>query len=223
MFKKITYTFAFILTSISFSSCDGGSSGSDNSASSNNTNLTEEIEVFDPGENEPPIQNPVTNVLDSNPGGSNTTPDNSDEILNDLESELYELIITSPRQQRSNFRIDPILSQVAREHAEDMANRNFFSHTNPDGDGPNTRARNAGYSLPSFYSTAQTGNNIESIAAGGQTPQDTLQQWINSPSHKLHVFAEVRFFETQTNIGVGVAEDPNTPNFYYWVFLSANP
>lgn len=41
--------------------------------------------------------------------------------------------------------VDPELSDASRGHSEDMDNRDYFSHTNPDGDGPGARALDAGY------------------------------------------------------------------------------
>src|SRR3954454_8418273 len=41
--------------------------------------------------------------------------------------------------------VDPRLVQAARQHAQDMAARNFFAHTNPDGAGPSARMSAAGY------------------------------------------------------------------------------
>ena len=40
---------------------------------------------------------------------------------------------------------DPALDRIARAHSRDMLARGFFSHENPDGDGPTERARKAGY------------------------------------------------------------------------------
>ena len=46
------------------------------------------------------------------------------------------------------------LSDAARGHSEDMDNRDFFSHTSPDGDGPGARAIEAG------HGTGFVGENI---------------------------------------------------------------
>lgn len=41
--------------------------------------------------------------------------------------------------------MDSALNSIAQGHAEDMAKRNFFSHTNPDGLSPQQRADKAGF------------------------------------------------------------------------------
>ena len=51
--------------------------------------------------------------------------------------------ITSNSKQA--LAVDPNLSASARGHSEDMDNRDFFSHVNPDGDGPGARAIDDGY------------------------------------------------------------------------------
>ena len=51
--------------------------------------------------------------------------------------------ITSTSKQA--LAVDPNLSASARGHSEDMDNRDFFDHINPDGDGPGQRAIDDGY------------------------------------------------------------------------------
>ena len=69
---------------------------------------------------------------------------------------------------------DPALRCAARVHTKDMATRNFFDHTNPDGDAPWDRMVMAGY----MWSKAG-----ENIAGGGTTAESTMDQWMNSPGH----------------------------------------
>ena len=143
--------------------------------------------------------------------------------LNSDEEALANLIINNPSQGRPSMACDPILSQVAREKAMDMAQRSYFDHTNPDGFGPNYLVRNAGYSLPSWYSNAADGNNIESIAAGYNSAGSVWTGWLNSEGHRAHVLAESSFWQSQTNYGVGYYYDASSPYKHYWVFLSAPP
>jgi hypothetical protein len=82
--------------------------------------------------------------------------------------ELAALLTNDPGQQRTSLTCNPVLAQVAMQRAEDMANRNYYAHVNPDGYGPNYLVRAAGYVLPANYSQQQTGNNVESIGAGYQ-------------------------------------------------------
>jgi uncharacterized protein YkwD len=141
--------------------------------------------------------------------------------LNEQEEAVAELMINDPDQNRSHPICNPILAQVARERAKDMAERGYFSHTNPDGDGPNILVREAGYPLPDWYSSNQNSNNVESIGGGYETAAAVWDGWLHSPAHRTHVLAEQPFYAEQEAFGVGYYTDPNSPLKSYWVFISA--
>lgn len=137
------------------------------------------------------------------------------------EQRIADLMRAHPNQQRPALTCDPILEQVARARAQDMADRAYFSHTNPDGLGPNTLVRQAGYPLPGWYSTALDGNNIESIAAGPSTADATWNLWMNSPGHSLHLLGLDPFWAEQIEYGIGFVAKPGSPYTYYWVAITA--
>ncbi|MCL4300460.1 MAG: CAP domain-containing protein [Anaerolineae bacterium] len=137
------------------------------------------------------------------------------------EQALANLLINDANQQRASLSCHPVLAQVARQRAEDMAQRDYFSHTTPEGYGPNYLVRQAGYVLPSFYSTALDGNNIESIAAGFPTAAATWQQWMGSTPHRTQLLGLNSFFAEQTEYGIGYAFNPNSEYLYYWVVITA--
>jgi uncharacterized protein YkwD len=143
--------------------------------------------------------------------------------LNTQEQEIADLAAQHPDQGRLFMSCDPILANVARERALDMGTRSYFSHTNPDGFGPNYLVRQAGYGLPSWYGTANDANNIESIAAGYTTAAAAWAGWLNSSGHRVHVLAEDPFWADQTHYGIGYAYVSNSPYKHYWVFISAPP
>lgn len=72
--------------------------------------------------------------------------------------------------------IDPALEQAARSHSEDMATRDYFSHTSPEGVTPFARAIAAG-----FPEGLGTGENISFAAPA--TPREIFSAWKASPSH----------------------------------------
>lgn len=94
------------------------------------------------------------------------------------------------------------LGNAARLHSADMAKRNFFSHTNPDGKSPADRVKKQGYQ----YSYVG-----ENIAAGFQTPADVVQGWIDSPGHCLNLMNS-----GFTELGVGYHYQLDTPYRSYW-------
>jgi uncharacterized protein YkwD len=143
--------------------------------------------------------------------------------LNAQEQALADRIASDSRQGRASVTVDATLSAVARAKAADMANREYFAHTDPDGNGANTLVRRAGYSLPSHYSTAASGNNIESLAAGYSSVSSVWSGWMESADHKRHLLGETDFFAEQTALGVGYYEKSGAPYRYYWVVITAPP
>jgi uncharacterized protein YkwD len=141
--------------------------------------------------------------------------------LSSEESAIEDRMVAESGQQRVSPVCDPILSQVARARARDMALRDYFSHTNPDGKGPNLLVREAGYALPDWYGDEQDANNIESISAGHPTADAAWQAWLNSSSHRIHVLGTEPFYAEQVAYGVGYYYNPNSTYHHYWVFLSA--
>ncbi|HEU5010932.1 MAG TPA: CAP domain-containing protein [Roseiflexaceae bacterium] len=141
--------------------------------------------------------------------------------LNQQEQQLATLLINDPDQHHTSLTCHPILAQVARERAQDMVNRHYFSHTNPDGHGANYLVVQAGYVLPGMYSSAPDGNNIESIAAGYPAASATWTGWMNSPGHRAHLLGETQFYAEQREYGIGYASGGDY--HYYWVVIIAKP
>ena len=94
--------------------------------------------------------------------------------LTEQAQNVANLAINDPEQQRPQMICNDILSQVAHERALDLGTRDYFSHTNPDGFGPNYLVEQAGYDLPDWYGNELDSNNIESLTAG--TSRDTAQE-----------------------------------------------
>ena len=143
--------------------------------------------------------------------------------LNRDELVLIKKISTSSAQRREPVWWDPILCKVARARAADMMKRHYFSHTSPSGKAANYLVGDAGYVLPSYYSSSRSGNNIESIGMSTGTPKEMFSSWLKSKGHRPHLLGEMEFYRQQTSIGVGVVRSPDKPHYKYYVFLSAPP
>jgi uncharacterized protein YkwD len=141
--------------------------------------------------------------------------------LNQQEQELAALLLNDPGQQRDALTCNPMLAQVARERAADMANRNYFSHTNPDGYGPNYLVQVAGYELPDYYSQTKNANNVESIGAGQITANDVWAALRGSAGHRTHLLGEVSFYREQVEYGIGYVYQPGSTYQHYWVIIIA--
>jgi uncharacterized protein YkwD len=91
---------------------------------------------------------------------------------------------------------DSRLATLARAFSADMRDRNFFSHTNPDGIDPFQRAQAAGI----------TTMRAENIAMGQPDPASVMTAWMNSPGHRANILnCSLR------TLGVGVATGAGGP------------
>jgi uncharacterized protein YkwD len=95
------------------------------------------------------------------------------------------------------FRRDARLDAAARLHSQDMAARNFFAHTTPEGLTPDDRAAAQGY--PSGVG--------ENIAYGYATARAVMIGWMASTGHCQNILGAAR------DIGVGTA--PSARGGYY--------
>jgi len=143
------------------------------------------------------------------------------EYFTNDERLIASLMWNTSAQGRPYLSCDPILTQVARARAYDMASRGYFGHVNPDGIGPNYLVEQAGYRLPDWWGDHPSANYIESIAAGYRTTQEAWDAWMVSPRHLEHVLAYTPFFREQVMYGIGVVEVPGSQYERYYVVLTA--
>lgn len=92
---------------------------------------------------------------------------------------------------------DPQLRAAAQGHSDDMAKRDFFSHTSPDGADPGKRTTAAGYRWSTYG---------ENIAKGQQTAQSVMESWMNSSGHRANIL-NCSF----KDIGVGIHQGAGGP------------
>lgn len=100
------------------------------------------------------------------------------------------------------LRWNETLAGAARQHAEDMAGNNFFSHGGRDGSTPGQRVERAGYR---FRATG------ENIAGGQMKPEDAVAGWIKSPPHCATLMNPLF-----TDMGVAYAVDAKSAMGVYW-------
>ncbi|MFN0129493.1 MAG: CAP domain-containing protein [Verrucomicrobiales bacterium] len=142
---------------------------------------------------------------------------------NSVEVELGHLARTHTGQQRPEMIHDPVLNAVARAKAFDLARRNYFSHVDPDGFGPNRVAQLVGYELPGWYGSDKSSNYIESIGGGAGSAAQQFSSWLGSSGHRAHLLGTNEFYAEQTHYGVGYAEVAGSRLRRYYVFISAPP
>lgn len=108
------------------------------------------------------------------------------------------------RYSLAPFRWSEELSSVAREHSEDMSEKEYFSHENLEGESPFDRMERNGL----LYMSA-----AENIAAGYPNSIYAHEAWMNSEDHRVAILAEIDQF------GAGIAQNSEgyiyyTENFY---------
>ncbi|HOJ95950.1 MAG TPA: CAP domain-containing protein [Methanospirillum sp.] len=153
-----------------------------------------------------------------------------------FSEKIAEIILNLSNDERALRNLpalvrDPALDDIAREHSKDMAKRNFFDHTNPDGEDPADRADRHHYNqfriLPDGREFYGIGENIvkipveKNVYGFGEIRNDdpyeiaqvAIESFIDSPPHK-----EALLLPAHEKIGIGVAFDGEyyyaTQNFF---------
>ena len=167
-------------------------------------------------------------------------PKHEDETRPDFDAyEIERLVHDFTNEQRLNHGLseldfDSEISEVARDHSEDMANRGYFAHVTPDGIDPTGRAKNYGYSCTKLVGIAIYSGLAENIFQGHlfdsyytingvitsydwnsneEIAKITVDGWMDSPGHRKNILTDL--FDRE-GIGVYITEDDKvyvTQNF----------
>ncbi|MDT0302096.1 CAP domain-containing protein [Streptomonospora wellingtoniae] len=121
-------------------------------------------------------------------------------------STLAQQVVSIANEERADagcgpLQVDPRLTAASEGHSQDMSERDYMAHENPDGEGPAERAEEAGYGSWSG----------ENVAAGYTSAASVMEGWMNSPGHRANILncdnTEVGVGETDTrwaqNFGTG--------------------
>lgn len=118
-------------------------------------------------------------------------PEASDALVRAFELETFDLANAGRvKLGLSAFTWDDRAAQTARSHSQDMADRSYFDHSNPDGQSPFDRMKKNGI----VYRSA-----AENIAAGQTSAIFAHHGWMNSEGHRKNLLSDVK------RLGVGVA------------------
>lgn len=110
-----------------------------------------------------------------------------------------------------SLRMNPLLLQIAQNHAATMAGEGYFDHIDTQGRGVGERLLAAGYN----YRWAG-----ENISAGKQFAAEVMQWWLTSESHRANLF-KAEF--TETGFGYCYSEHDRLSFHHYWVQVFAAP
>lgn len=107
------------------------------------------------------------------------------------------------------LKLNTLLDNAALVHAINMAEMNFFSHTDLSGKGPSFRVDAQGYRWSAVG---------ENIAAGHTSISEAVKGWVKSPGHCSNLM-DSRF----TEMGIGNASNGRANSKIYWVQILASP
>ncbi len=101
------------------------------------------------------------------------------------------------------------LAEAALAHSRDMAAKNYFDHTNREGENPGVRISRTGYSAITWG---------ENIAAGYGSVSRVIEGWMESPGHCANIMNG-----GFTEFAVASAENQNSTYGTYWTMVLAAP
>ncbi|MEU1161973.1 CAP domain-containing protein [Streptomyces sp. NPDC005921] len=115
--------------------------------------------------------------------------------------------LTNRERARAGLRplaVDPQLAAAAQAYSTDMATRDFYAHTSPEGTQPWDRAAAAGSRRRTIG---------ENIACGQRSAAEVVDGWMNSPGHRANIL-KPEF----THIGIGFAGGGRAGTYWTQLF-----
>lgn len=166
------------------------------------TPTEEPTETPSPTETPTPTATPTPAPTSEPPPPPADDPPDDGSGMGELATEAVRLTNVERAQHGCpELRVDDRLVAAAQGHSEDMAERDYFSHTSPEGEGPGERARDADYPWWSG----------ENIARGQRTAEAVVDAWMNSEGHRANILNC-----QSVAIGMGVADSSRG---LYWTQL----
>lgn len=144
----------------------------------------------------------------SSPLPSSSTPPSSSVSAGLTADEKLAFDLMNADRQANGLpalKLNMNIVKVARAHGQDMINRNFFAHENPDGQSPFDRMQAAGISF------RYAGENLainRSVTAAEQT-------FMSSPGHRSNILSP-----NYTEVGIGVRYDATGSAYVVQNFIS---
>jgi uncharacterized protein YkwD len=137
--------------------------------------------------------------------GDGTGDDTEPPVDPPTEDSRAAEVLALVNQARADNGLSPVAwhdgaAAVALLHSEDMRDREFFDHVNPDGLNPGDRLAEGGVDLTGWG---------ENIAMGYLTAVHVMEGWMNSPGHRANILEPA-----WTHLGIGITEAV-TPGPYW--------
>jgi len=148
----------------------------------------------------PPAGNPQCRVVTEKPNIN----------ISQLENQIHALI-NNERQKQSLSALDwdGRLADIARSHSQDMAVKNYFNHTGPDGCDTSCRYKQVNYIFStlaenigrlSIYKSTYSNGTVAEYNTQAEIAASAVQGWMNSSCHRKNILTP-----NFSNEGIGVA------------------
>lgn len=142
-------------------------------------------------------------TVQRNPSEDDADADPDDRVRT-IETAIHDQVNEVRREHdRDGLAHNDDIAGVAREHSEDMAERDYLSHFSPEEEGPGDRMSDM---YPGYC--GRIGENIANVGLRGADDEAVADRvvsgWMNSSGHRRNILNEQ--FDEQ-GIGVVVTED----------------
>ena len=130
-----------------------------------------------------------------------TQPSGSASYNKEFADKVIELVNAArAKEGLSPLTKDTTLTNLSKIRSKETAT--LFSHQRPDG---------TSWSMVLKQNNVSYTSAAENIAAGQNTPEAVVKEWMNSPSHRANIMNS-----KYNKIGVSCYVDQNAPYRYYW-------
>lgn len=130
-----------------------------------------------------------------------TQPSGSASYNKEFADKVIELVNAArAKEGLSPLTKDTTLTNLSNIRSKETAT--LFSHQRPDG---------TSWSMVLKQNNVSYTSAAENIAAGQNTPEAVVKEWMNSPSHRENIMNS-----KYNKIGVSCYVDQNAPYRYYW-------
>ena len=147
-----------------------------------------------------PATQPTTVQPTSQPQPT-TQPSGSASYNKEFADKVIELVNAArAKEGLSPHTKDTTLTNLSNIRSKETAT--LFSHQRPDG---------TSWSMVLKQNNVSYTSAAENIAAGQNTPEAVVKEWMNSPSHRANIMNS-----KYNKIGVSCYVDQNAPCRYYW-------
>lgn len=126
-----------------------------------------------------------------------------------FEGEVVRLANLSRHGDLISLDEHALLTQIARQHSQEMACLDYFGHTSPTQGSVEERISTTGYEFAAIG---------EIIASGYESPEEVVSAWLSSTGHRENLLSS-----DFVHIGVGYARLVGEDQIIFWTVVLASP